>query len=144
MRSIQIGHQHRAKPKAWLALHQHLVLTKRLFHILLKDYKLALKNLTWVYLNKPPHNRVIHQHLEAAFIWFKNNKLSIAEGIIRIEFKKEPRYKNIFDSEPLKGTLHEDGSFKLLDYIESDEVFFERDPLERIAHDHELMSYKHR
>lgn len=33
---------------------------------------------------------------------------------------------------------------KVLDYIESDEVFFERDPLERIAHDHELMSYKHR
>ena len=33
---------------------------------------------------------------------------------------------------------------KVLDYIESDEVMFERDPLERIAHDHELMSYKHR
>ena len=32
---------------------------------------------------------------------------------------------------------------KVLDYIESDEIFFERDPLENIAHDHELMAYKH-
>ncbi len=33
---------------------------------------------------------------------------------------------------------------KVLDYIDNDEVFFERDPLENIAHDHELMSYKHK
>ena len=33
---------------------------------------------------------------------------------------------------------------KTLDYIEGDEVFFERDPLENIAQDRELMSYKHR
>lgn len=35
-------------------------------------------------------------------------------------------------------------SKKTLDYIEGDEVFFERDPLENIAQDWELMSYKHR
>ena len=32
---------------------------------------------------------------------------------------------------------------KVFDYIDGDEIFFERDPLENIAHDHELMSYKH-
>jgi len=93
-----------------------------------KNYKLALKNLKWVYLNTTPYKRPCCSNMEAAFIWFKNDKLSEAEGILQLVFSQEPRYKNIFNNEPLQGTAKEDGGFSFFDHIEGN-IYFERKQL---------------
>ncbi len=84
-----------------------------------KNYKLALKNLKWYYLHATPNTRPLCQHAEAAFVWFKNNKLTEAENILHVVFFNEPRYKNIFHDTPIKGTVLDDGGFQYLDSIES-------------------------
>ena len=89
------------------------------FALHIKNYKLALKNLKWYYSYTTPYTRVLAQNIEAAFVWFKNNKLEEAESIIQVVFKKESRYKNIFNNTAIGGTLHDDGSFTYLDGIES-------------------------
>lgn len=85
----------------------------------IKNYKLALKNLKWVYLNTTPFKQPCCSNIEAAFVWYKNKKLSEAENILQFVFSQEPRYKNIFNNEPLKGTSKEDGGFSFLNHIEA-------------------------
>ena len=90
------------------------------FALLIKNYKLALKNLKWVYLNTTPYKRPFILNIEAAFIWFKNNRFNEAENILQIEFAQQPRYRNLFTSGPLTGATNQDGRFSFLDYIETE------------------------
>ena len=87
------------------------------FALDIKNYKLALKNLKWVHLNTTPFKKPCCSNIEAAFVWYKNKKLSEAENILQFVFFQEPRYKNIFNNEPLKRMVEEDGGFSFLDNI---------------------------
>jgi len=89
------------------------------FALHIKNYKLALKNLKWYYLHSTPYTRPLCQNVEAAFVWFKNNKITEAENILQVVFSNEPRYKNIFNDLPIKGIILEDGGFRYQDSIES-------------------------
>ena len=90
------------------------------FALHIKNYNLALKNLKWYYLHSTPYTRPLCQNIEAAFVWFKNNKINEAENILQVVFAHEPRYKNIFNTLSIKGILLKDGGFQYLDHIESD------------------------
>jgi glucose-1-phosphate cytidylyltransferase len=53
-----------------------------------------------------------------------------------------------FDEKPLSGEAWINGAFFILergvfDYIEGDDTLFEREPLERLASDGQLMAYQH-
>ena len=53
-----------------------------------------------------------------------------------------------FDEKPLAGEAWINGAFfvlepRVFDYIEGDDTQFEREPLERLARDGELMAYQH-
>jgi glucose-1-phosphate cytidylyltransferase len=65
-------------------------------------------------------------------------------GRLEIEDNKVTR----FDEKPLEGEAWINGAFFVLepavfDYIEGDETLFEREPLEGLARDGELMAYQH-
>lgn len=89
------------------------------FALKIRDYKLALKNLKWFYLNTTPYPGPLVLKIESAIIWFKNNKFDQTENILHLVFAQEPRYKNIFNTLPIKGTLLKDGGFRFQDPIES-------------------------
>ena len=89
------------------------------FSLQIQNYKLALKNLKWVYLNTTPYKRPFISNIEAAFIWYKNNKLTEADNILQLAFKQEPRYLKSFNLEPFIGTLKADGGFTFQDHIEA-------------------------
>lgn len=103
------------------------------FALEINDYKLALKNLKWVYLNTIPYKRPCCSNIEAAFIWYKNNKKSEAHDVLQVLFLQEPRYKNIFNNESLKGTAKEDGGFSFLNSVDR-EIYFERKILLKTAY----------
>jgi len=98
------------------------------FALKIKNYNFALKNLKWVYLNTTPHKRALYSNIEAAIIWYKNNKLNEAENILRLILSEEPRYRNIFTTEPLKTYKRIPDSISFIDHIEGD-IYGQRNKL---------------
>ena len=95
------------------------------FALKLKNYKLALKNLKWVYLNTKPYKRPLCSNITAAIIWYKNNKLNDAENILRLVLAEQPRYRKIFTTEPLNTFKRVPDSISFIDHVEGD-IHYER------------------
>jgi len=95
------------------------------FALDINNYKLALKNLKWVYLNTTPYKRPLCSNITAAIIWYKNKKLNEAEHILRLVLSKQPRYRKIFTTEPLNTYKRVPDSISVIDHIEGD-IHYER------------------